>query len=421
MSAQSPAHPALHLFAAFGIEMEYMLVDAETLAVLPRTDEVLKAVCGQISCDYEEGDIAWSNELVLHVIELKTNGPAPDLHGLAHKFQQDIQRIGDILRGMGGRLMPTAMHPLMDPLRDTKLWPHDHSPVYETFNRIFDCKGHGWSNLQSVHINLPFADDAEFGRLHAAIRLLLPLLPALVASSPIVEGRVTGILDNRLHFYRQNAKRIPSVSGQVVPEAVFTHDTYQTEILQRIYRDVAAFDPQGILQYEWVNARGTIARFDRMALEIRVLDIQECAQADLATTALIVAAVRALVAQKWTSFEEQSQWAVEPLAAILQRVIVQGEQATIEDPAFLALFGMRTPGAVPVAAIWQHLRDALLPTSAADNSEWQPALDVILNEGPLARRILSALGSTPSRAEILSVYRRLCDCLERGELFRARH
>ena len=43
-----------------------------------------------------------------------------------------------------------------------------------------------------MHVNLPFADDAQFARLHAAIRLVLPLLPALAASSPIAEGSVIG-------------------------------------------------------------------------------------------------------------------------------------------------------------------------------------------------------------------------------------
>jgi hypothetical protein len=248
---------------------------------------------------------------------------------------------------------------------------------------------------------------------------VLPLLPALVASSPIVEGQVTGTLDNRMDYYRQNAKRIPSVSGHIVPEPVFTHDAYQTEILQRIYRDVAPFDAEGILHDEWVNARGAIARFDRMAIEIRVLDIQECPQADLATTALIVATERALSQEKWAPFAEQRGWAVEPLAKILRRVMVQGEQATIDDPAFLQLFGLAAQGPVRVADIWQHLRDALLPASDSNHREWQPALDVILNEGPLARRIVAALGTDPARPQIVDVYRKLCDCLDRGELFRA--
>src|SRR5690606_30349750 len=126
--------------------------------------------------------------------------------------------------------------------------------------RIFDCRGHGWANLQSVHLNLPFANDDQFGRLHAAIRLLLPLLPALAASSPLIESRRSGLLDTRLDVYRSNAARIPSVSGQVIPEPVYTRSDYDREILQRMYRDVAPFDPDGTLQHEWLNARGAIAR-----------------------------------------------------------------------------------------------------------------------------------------------------------------
>ena len=81
-------------------------------------------------------------------------------------------------------LLPTAMHPWMDPHTETLLWPHGNRDIYHTYNRIFNCQGHGWSNLQSVHVNLAFKGDEEFGRLHGAIRLLLPLLPALAITSP---------------------------------------------------------------------------------------------------------------------------------------------------------------------------------------------------------------------------------------------
>ena len=87
--------------------------------------------------------------------------------------------------------MPTAMHPWMDPATETVLWD-DATDVYRTYDRIYGCRGHGWANLQSMHVNLPFADDSQFARLHAAIRLVLPLLPALAASSPIAEGSVDG-------------------------------------------------------------------------------------------------------------------------------------------------------------------------------------------------------------------------------------
>ncbi|HOW19319.1 MAG TPA: glutamate-cysteine ligase family protein, partial [Phycisphaerae bacterium] len=240
---------------------------------------------GEYPCEVELGDLCWSNELVLHVIELKTNGPATSLDRLSKTFHRDVTRINDILAPMGGCLMSSAAHPWMNPDLDTKLWPHDYGEIYRAFDKIFGCRGHGWSNLQSMHINLPFADDAEFARLHAAIRLVLPIIPALAASSPIIDGRLTGLLDSRLAFYRTNCRRIPSVTGCVIPEAVFTQRDYEEQILQRIYRDIAPHDPDETLRDEWVNARGAIARFCRNTIEIRVIDMQECPSADVAIAA----------------------------------------------------------------------------------------------------------------------------------------
>jgi hypothetical protein len=40
-----------------------------------------------------------------------------------------------------------------------------------------------------------------------------------------------------------------------------------------------------------------------------------------------------------------------------------------------------------------------------------------LEHGPLARRILRALGPDFSRGQLRTVYRELCDCLEEGRMF----
>jgi len=48
---------------------------------------------------------------------------------------------------------------------------------------------------------------------------------------------------------------------------------------------------------------------------------------------------------------------------------------------------------------------------------WQPTIDAILREGPLARRVLRAVGSAPDRGRIADVYRTLCQCLEEGRMF----
>ncbi len=408
--------PVLHLFEAIGVELEYMIVDAVSLAVLPVADRLLSAEAGILTDEVTAGPLRWSNELVLHVVELKTNGPAAGLKGLTAAFQQGIAAVNRHLEKMGGRLMPTAMHPWMDPLAECRLWPYDSSPIYQAYDRIFDCRGHGWANLQSCHLNLPFAGDEEFGRLHAAIRLLLPILPALAASSPVMDGRLTGLLDSRLQVYRDNQKRIPLIAGRVIPEPVFTRRDYQRKILQPIYRAIAPFDPAGILRDEWLNSRGAIARFQRDTIELRTLDVQECPQADLAIAALIAACLKALVQERWQPLAVQQTWPVEPLADILTATIRDGERSVIINPDYLSLFGL-AKGPATAGRLWEHLAAALATEQPEELSEHRDALEIILSRGPLARRICQALGPAPTKDRLIDVYAELCNCLAEGRLF----
>ncbi len=410
--------PAFHLFQRFGIELEYMIVDSRSLAVLPVTDRVLYAVAGEYLSEVEMGVISWSNELALHVIELKTSDPADRLDHLAEQFQEHVRRINEILQPMGGRLMPTAMHPWMDPHTEMQLWPHEFNRVYEAFNEVFDCRGHGWANLQSVHLNLPFADDDEFARLHAAIRLLLPIMPALAASSPIMDGQVTGRLDNRLDVYRNNARRIPRVSGLVIPEPVFSQQAYQQEILQPLYRDIAPLDPDGTLQHEWLNARGAIARFDRNTIEVRVLDVQECPQADLAICHLLIDVLRAMCDERWMPLTKQQEFTTESLHTVLLDAIRDAENASVRDGRYAAAFGYSLPagGSCTAGQLWKHLHQQLHPQRTLPVGI-ESALRIMLERGTLATRITQSLDDHQPGAAA-RIYRELCDCLAEGKMYR---
>jgi glutamate---cysteine ligase / carboxylate-amine ligase len=406
----------LHLFEGIGIELEYMIVDRETLAVRPISDEILQAVTGSYQQDFEQEDICWSNELALHVIELKTCSPARDLPLLIPLFQRDIERIEAILQPLGARLMPTGAHPWMDPFCETRLWPHQHNFIYEAYNRIFNCRGHGWSNLQSAHINLPFAGDEEFGRLHAAIRVLLPIIPALTASTPIIDLNVQDALDYRLEVYKTNSQLIPSITGRVIPEPVFTREEYQQQILAPMYCAVEPHDPEGILRHEWLNARGAIARFSRSAIEIRILDVQECPLADLAIAALIFQTLRMLTTEKWSSGKEQRQWGVEPLAALFDRTVKQAEGAIIDDPAYLRLFPSGTGKEMTAGRLWLQIFRELQQESVLE-PVFGKALEVILAQGSLASRIVRKLGPDHSPKAIPGIYQELCRCLTEGRMF----
>lgn len=401
-----------HLFAYYGVELEYMIVRADDLSVVPWADRVLLDEAGKVVSDIERGRLTWSNELTAHVIELKTTLPDESLDGLAEAFAADVAEINRRLAPLGARLLPTAMHPTMTP-DQAVLWAHDFNDVYAAFDRIFDCRGHGWSNLQSVHLNLPFANDAEFARLHAAIRLVLPLLPALAASSPVVEGRVTGWPDNRLAYYRNNSVKLPALCGRVIPERVYSQADYEREIFDPIAVQLAPHDPDGVLEARFSNSRGAIARFDRNSIEIRVLDIQECPAADLVVLRIVVALLRELVAETQLPLAAQQAVEVEPLRAIFDATVEQGGAAIVSESAVLRAFGGAEATVLTAAELWTLAIGRLGPVADASPAE-QAALAVMQQHGNLAGRITRALATG---ASLDAVYRRLADGMEHNTMF----
>ncbi len=404
----------LRLFEGYGVEIEYMIVDRETLAVKPIADVLLRQAAGHDTTEVVGDAIDWSNELTLHLVELKTHGPVASLEGIGARFAAEVARIDAILAQHGARLMPTAMHPTMDPYAEMRLWPHENNPIYEAYHRIFDCRGHGWANLQSVHLNLPFASDDELWRLHSAARLVLPLVPALAASSPFVEGRLTGMLDNRVSFYEAHVARVPSLMGDVVPEVVRSRAEYATHILAPIYRDLAPMDPEGTLRDEWANARGAIARFDRMALELRLTDVQEHPRADVAVAALIGGAVKALVDD--ARLEVYDAVDSKRLRAVLGRAAMSGDEALVDDTGYVEALGLPAR-ATTAGALWRALYERAMPAGSAAREAHGPYLEPIFERGVLARRIARAVGDSPSAERIREVYRALCDCLDHGAPF----
>jgi glutamate---cysteine ligase / carboxylate-amine ligase len=404
----------LGLFEAWGIELEYMIVRRDTLEVLPCCDELLYELAGEQVNEVEAGPCRFSNELALHVVELKTNGPAPRLDGLAEAFAGGIATLTAKLAERGAMLLPTAMHPTMDPAHG-KLWPHDGKPIYATYDRVFGTSGHGWVNLQSTHVNLPFDGDAQFGRLHAAIRAVLPLLPGLAASSPMIDGVIAPALDERLRVYMGNQRKIPSIIGQVVPEPVWTEADYRTQILAPMYRDIAPLDPDGELQDEWLNSRGAIARFDRNAIEIRLLDIQEHPAADVAIAWLVSQLLRELCDEAFVPLAELQALATAPLAAILVTAIELADDAIVEHLPLLRALGL-PEAPVRMTELWSAIVTRAWERRMPPRRLHAP-IATILERGCLARRIRDSLGVTPNPARIDTVYRALAECLVRGESF----
>jgi hypothetical protein len=107
---------------------------------------------------------------------------------------------------------------------------------------------------------------------------------------------------------------------------------------------------------------------------------------------------------------------VDSLEPILLDGIARADLALVSDASYLRCFGL-PPATITAGDLWRHLRDDLRDVHPPAADEFAAAWSLILDRGPLARRILDALGPEPDRPVIEATYARLANCLAEGRLF----
>jgi len=232
-------------------------------------------------------------------MEVKPNAPFRSPVSFEETMQEAVLTLtGFLEHKYNVHLLGTGMHPMLK-LEDTGVWPHRHRQIYEAYSKVFNLEQHGWLNIQSFQLNLPYRNEKSGIQLHNVLANLCAYLPAITASSPFYEGKLGEYVDNRLHFYMLNQKEVPSVAGDVVPEYVGSFNEYKGRIIGKYSRDLlAAGAGELLLGKDWVNSRGAIFRFDRRAVEVRVMDEQECVKSDVALSCFIRSALRGLMKEK---------------------------------------------------------------------------------------------------------------------------
>jgi gamma-glutamyl:cysteine ligase YbdK (ATP-grasp superfamily) len=415
-----PRTPAYRLFEVTGIELEYPIVGPD-LAVRHLVEDAFRRIAGRPTSDTEHGGAGFSNELADHVFELKTLVPARSLVEAEAALAEGVRFFNRVLAdGWGARLLPTGMHPLMTPA-EGRLWRRSGSAIYAAYDRVFGIGGHGWLNVQSCHLNFPFGRrDEDVVHLHEAIRALLPYLPALAASSPLVEGEPGPAVDNRLTFYGKNQARVPSIAGDVVPEPMTSPAAYRRDVLGAIYRDLAAIPEAARLRHEWVSSRGAIVRFSRRAIEIRVLDTQECPRMDVAVAAFVRGTLARLVRRLQAGDLELPPHAV--LVDDYRRTVAEGTAAPVAAPHLRGPGLPAAPQPVPAGELLASLLDGarreltrLRPVHGGDET---PYLDLVaerLAGGNLSERIrarLAPVAAARRREALREVYGELAVCLD---------
>jgi carboxylate-amine ligase len=391
----------------FGVELEYMIVSTETLRAAPIADRILP-ISAEGETDIPHGILCWSNELVRHVVEFKNPNPTSDIFSLLPELSNSVRAANQMLSEYGACILPTGIHPDFRPLQETVLWPHGNHEIYQRFHQMFDCRGHGWSNLQSAHLNVSFGNEDEFVRLHAVIRLLLPLMPALAASTPIIEGHPDAWKCARIRTYRENCARIPIITAGVIPENIRSFQDYEERIYTPIREAIAPWNEDQLLDPIWVNARGAIARIDRGSIEIRVLDLQECPKQDIALLGTVIDLLRALYDSDHST-EFLLQAPQKALEALFVSCAQTGTDATV--PTTLSPWlPLKHNSATPVI----HVAQSLLRSNPSAHTESHDFLQLCATHGNLAERILASWEATPDWQHLAKQW---IQCLAQDQVF----
>ena len=353
-----------------GTEHEFSINDP-AFRPLPVSDEILRTVCGRYESEILFGDVKLGKELQKTVIEMVPRTHADSLAVLENQMMNGIRKFSRIFRGRY-RLLGLGMNPTLR-LDEAAVWDHDEREYYEAYDRLFNIRQHGWLNIQALQVNLSYGGEKELVRHFNRVRTLLPYLVAVTASSPIVEGKNTGVADNRLIYYRENQKEIPLICNRIVPEQITSVRDYRRE-QEEIFSELRKRDA-AILCEEWVNSGGIIIRFSRRCLEIKALDEQDCIRSDMAVCAFIRSLLRCRTLPVETGQEE--------LLALTEEAIRKGTAAlrpeleTLYDRAW-AHATAEEKTCLPV--VRERIRTGSLSEIIRDRFEREGAIVPILSE-----------------------------------------
>jgi gamma-glutamyl:cysteine ligase YbdK (ATP-grasp superfamily) len=373
-----------------------MIVD-ENLHALSIIDDIIRALRGRIVNVVEYPRYAIGKELQCHVVELKGRKPFHTPEDFEETIQEAVLTLAEFLRSkFQASLLGTGMHPFIRP-SEAKIWCHRHRSIYEIYERIFNVRQHGWLNIQAFQLNLPYGGRRLAASFHNALAGMLPYLPAIAASSPIYEGKFGTYVDNRMHFYKINQIEVPSLVGDVIPDYTDSLEAYREKVIGRYSSDLArAGATKPILNVDWVNSRGITFRYDRHAIEIRILDEQECVKSDVAVSCYIRAALRGLLSDK----EESHLLSHELLVKDLNSVIKEGLSAKVQHP--------QGPTA---RSVCEHLYRLACKYALDEEKPYLPLIRRRIDEGNLSeiisREVKARTQKTDMHEAIVGVYTNL--------------
>ncbi len=249
-----------------GVEEEFSILDQHTLDLVPRFEELRAAA---------EADLllreALAGELISSEIEI-ISGTGADLHDALARQRERRRRLFALAAGRGAALGATGTHPWAD---------YREQPIIDTehYRRVEEgLKYVAWrNNTFSLHVHVGVRDIDRAVRVCDRLREVLPLLLAISANSPYLDGRDSGLHSARTQSFTKSFPRCG------VPDAFGGWPAYRDyiEFLRRT---------SSIVEFTqvWWSVR---PHFAFGTVELRICDAQATAQESEALASLMVACI----------------------------------------------------------------------------------------------------------------------------------
>jgi carboxylate-amine ligase len=249
-----------------GLEEEFALLDPGTLDLVPRFEELREAAAAD---SLLAASIA--GELISSEIEIRS-GRGEDLAAATVAQRDRRRRLFALAAERGVALGATGTHPWAD-YREQRVIDTEH---YRRVER--DLKYVAWrNNTFSLHVHVGIRGADRAVAVCDRLRPVLPLLLAVSASSPFLDGRDSGLHSARTQIFTKSFPRCG------VPDAFGDWETFAAymDFLRRT---------RSVVEYTqvWWSVR---PHFSFGTVEVRICDAQPTAAEADGLAALIVACV----------------------------------------------------------------------------------------------------------------------------------
>jgi glutamate---cysteine ligase / carboxylate-amine ligase len=249
-----------------GVEEEFSILHPQTLELMPRFEELrVAAESEELLHEHITG------ELISSEIEI-ISGVGDDLHDALARQRELRRRLFAFAEAQGVALGATGTHPWAD---------YRQQPIIDTehYRRVEEgLKYVAWrNNTFSLHVHVGVRDIDRAVRVCDRLRGVLPLLLAISANSPYLDGQDTGLHSARTQSFTKSFPRcgVPDVFGG-----------------WKVYREYIEFLKKtgSIVEFTqvWWSVR---PHFSFGTVEVRICDAQASAQESDALAALMVACI----------------------------------------------------------------------------------------------------------------------------------